>query len=231
MTTPAEILSLAGNIMFLLLACFDRIGRGGLQPLFHWAATHIGSTTGGAGLRRPAALDGPALMGLDFFTMVLSSFKPCIYDLKIVRQAPIILYTDAEWTVTPQLIKKGLGAILWDGDDVWAAACSCPDEVVAALHHRETQIIPLELLANAGALHTYGQQLRGREVIAFVDNQSVCAALSKGANRSHDIQGFTTAWHALANSEAAGCGSSGFRATRTLLTNSVEAVLLPTPRL
>ena len=56
-------------------------------------------------------------------------------------------------------------------------------------------MIPLELMAAAGMLWTYRNQLRGREVLFFIDNQSVCCALTKGCSRSWDIQAMTTAWH------------------------------------
>ena len=48
-------------------------------------------------------------------------------------------------------------------------------------------------------LHTFSDVVQGRDVIFFIDNQSVCAALAKGATKSDDLQAFTTAWHARAH--------------------------------
>ena len=45
---------------------------------------------------------------------------------------------------------------------------------IHALSAQMTQIIPLELMAAAGMLETYGEQLRGRDVLFFIDNQPVC---------------------------------------------------------
>ena len=73
-----------------------------------------------------------------------------------------------------------------------------PEHILRALKPRETQIIPLELLASAGLLYSLGEQVRGRDVIFFIDNQSVCAALAKGCSKSEDLQAYTTCWHRLA---------------------------------
>ena len=66
-----------------------------------------------------------------------------------------------------------------------------------SLLSRETQIIALELLAVAGALSTFRDIIAGHDIIVFGDNQSVCAALSKGASKALDIQFFATAFHTL----------------------------------
>ena len=66
------------------------------------------------------------------------------------------------------------------------------------MHFRKTQIIPLELLAALGVLVTYADILRGKEIIFFIDNQSVCAILTKGISRSRDIQILATSWHLFA---------------------------------
>ena len=72
-----------------------------------------------------------------------------------------------------------------------------PMRIVNSLAPRDTQIIPLELIAAAGLLVTYGERLRGQEVIFFIDNQTVCSCLTKGVSRSRDIQHLSTAWHIL----------------------------------
>ena len=123
--------------------------------------------------------------------------KPRLYKIAQVRLAPVLVYSDAEWTVldSPPWFSKGLGGILFDGDTTLAASVEAPDELVAALSPRKTQIIPLELMAAAGMLSTFGGQLRGRDVLFFIDNQSVCCALTKGCSRSWDIQIMATGWH------------------------------------
>ncbi len=122
-----------------------------------------------------------------------------------MRRPPLIAYSDAEWEVQLEAcdstrmlgISEGLGAILFDGDATLAAAGQCPDEILVGLHARKTQIIPLELLAAAGLMYTFAGAFADRDVIFFIDNQAVCAALGKGASRSDDIQAFITAFHTM----------------------------------
>ena len=78
-----------------------------------------------------------------------------------------------------------------------ACSIATPMQVVNNLAPRTTQIIPLELIAAAGLLVTFGDRLRGQEVIFFIDNQTVCSCLTKGVCRSRDIQHLSTAWHIL----------------------------------
>ena len=79
----------------------------------------------------------------------------------------------------------------------YAAAVDTPQELIDALSVRKTQIIPLELMAAAGMLVTYGHLLRGEDVIFFIENQSVCCALVKGCSKSWDIQLLSTCWQLL----------------------------------
>ena len=108
-----------------------------------------------------------------------------------------MIYSDAEWTVLEcqPWLRKGLGGILWADGVCKAASVDTPDHLVTALSPRKTQIIPLELMAAAGMIHTYREDIKGRDVIFFIDNQSVCAALTKGCSRSLDIQIMASAWH------------------------------------
>ena len=139
-------------------------------------------------------------MGIEIFLKGIPLLKPRIYHLGTIRRPPVIIYSDAEWTVldNPPSIKKGLGGILWQpGELPYAAAIDTPQVLVDALSPRKTQIIPLELMAAAGMLVAYGHLLRGEDVIFFISNQSVCCALVKGCSRSWDIQLLSTCWQLL----------------------------------
>ncbi len=123
--TPARILSLCGSLMFLILACFSRIGRGGLQPLFFWAAKHAAAGPDASLSKRKHTLDSQALTALEFFQFAIEHFSPRIFRLSRVRRPPLIAYSDAEWEVQLEAcdstrmlgVSKGLGGILFDGDD------------------------------------------------------------------------------------------------------------------
>ncbi len=136
-------------------------------------------------------------MALEFFEFALRQLKPREFILSRAPAPPLIAYSDAEWARCKDsagnltdIFCKGLGGILFDGPRIEAAACECPDMVVQALAFRKTQITPLELLASAGVVFTFAPLFAGRDVIFSIDNQSVCAALCKGASRSDDIQAF-----------------------------------------
>ena len=85
--------------------------------------------------------------------------KPRLYNLGEIQLPPVIIYSDAEWTVLdkPSWLSKVLGGIMWEpGQEPWAAATNTPQLSVDGLSKREIQIIPLELMAAAGMLYTYG---------------------------------------------------------------------------
>ena len=112
----------------------------------------------------------------------------------------MVIYSDAEWSPPPHpplAFDKGLGGCIFVDDQMKGCALETPEHICNAMAPRQTQIIPLELLASAGVLNTFSSDVEGRDVILFIDNQSVCCALTKGSSRSRDIQTLTTAWHAM----------------------------------
>ena len=126
-------------------------------------------------------------MGMECYVRGISLLKPRLYTLGEIQLPPVIVYSDAEWTVLdkPPWLSKGLGGIVWEpGQGPWAAAVDTPQHLVDGLSRRETLILRLELMAAAGMLYTYGDKLRGKDAIFFIDNQSVCCALVKGCSRS-----------------------------------------------
>ncbi len=62
--TTARVLSLCGSLMFLILACFSRIGRGGLQPLFWWVAKHLAAEPQGSPSKTKYKLDPQAIAAI-----------------------------------------------------------------------------------------------------------------------------------------------------------------------
>ena len=195
-----EVMHITGSLIFLLMACFDKVGRGGLQPFYAWIADHADASSLWKTKGTKCPITSQLYIGIEFFVRVIPLIRPRVYHLGHVTRRPVVAYSDAEWTPRdpPLLPKRGLGGCIWVDDDSYACAIDAPMEVVNSLAIRKTQIIPLELIAAAGTLTTYAKQLEGRDVIFFIDNQSVCGALAKGTSRSRDIQNLTTAWHFLA---------------------------------
>ena len=98
------------------------------------------------------------------------------------------------------------------------------------LSERKTQIIPLELMAAAGMLSTYQVHLRGRDGIFFIDNQSVCCALTKGSSRSWDIQAGCRVWIEWVPSESnpADILSRESKSLYETPSGAIDTLLLPT---
>ena len=112
----------------------------------------------------------------------------------------MVVYSDAEWSPPPNpplAFDKGLGGCIFVDSVRKGCALETPEHICNALAPRQTQIIPLELLASAGVLNTFAEDVAGRDIILFMDNQSVCCALTKGCSKSRDIQTLSTAWHAM----------------------------------
>ena len=127
--------------------------------------------------------------------------------LGVVHPSPAVAYSDAEWTAhhPPLLPSRGLGGCILMGDDYVACSAITPTEILFSLAPRQTQIIPLELIAAVGLIYTFHDRLRGQDLIFFIDNQSVIGALTKGSSNSRDIQLLSTGFHAM-------CAQLGCRA-------------------
>ena len=73
---------------------------------------------------------------------------------------------------TSSLVATRSGGIIWKrGCKPRAAALDTPQHLVEALSNRKTEIIPLEFMAVASMLFTYGPILRGEDVMLFIDNK------------------------------------------------------------
>ena len=172
-----EIMTTAGKLIFLLMSCFNKMERGGLQPLFQWLSDHSAYSTTSKGnsddLKRTTVRPGlhaltdtfkitsSLAIGMEFFIRGIPMLEPRIYKLGEIRLPPLLFYSDAELTVLdkPPWLSKGLGGIMWEkGVKPSAAAVDTPQHLVDALSPRKTQIIPLELMAAAGMLFTYKEK-------------------------------------------------------------------------
>ena len=64
--SAAEILHLAGSLVFLLYSCFDKIAKGGLRPFYDWVTDNVDSATLWRTKDRLLALSPPLLGGICF---------------------------------------------------------------------------------------------------------------------------------------------------------------------
>ena len=107
-------MTLAGKLIFLRVSCFNNMARGGLQPFFQWLSDHSAYGTSDSHVSWIYKHDiTPGLaMGMEFFFKGIPLSKPRIYHLGAVRQPPVLIYSDAEWTVLdkPPWLREGWGA-------------------------------------------------------------------------------------------------------------------------
>ena len=197
--TLSEIMKITGILIFLLMACFDKLARGGLRPFFDWIADNSDSTSLWRTKLNPIKISASLMVGVEFFLFTIPLIKPRIYSLGIVQPLPVVAYSDAEWTVRepPLLPRRGLGGCIFIDNKYKACSINTPADILFSLAPRDTQIIPLELLAATGLLYTFRKDIENKDLLMFIDNQSVCGALVKGASRSRDIQQLTSAFHAM----------------------------------
>ena len=191
-------MKITGVLIFFLMACFDKIGRGGLRPFFDW----ISENSEACSIWRTklsVSITPGLLIGIDFFLYVIPLIKPKIYRLGIVHPPSVVAYSDAEWTALhPNLLpSRGLGGCVFQEPDYRAYSLNTPMQILFGLAPRHTQIIPLELIAAIGLVYTFQAHLHNTNLIFFIDNQSVCAALTKGSSHSRDIQHLATGFHAF----------------------------------
>ena len=108
------------------------MARGGLQPFFQWLADHsaYGSSDSQVLLTYKHDITPGLAMGMEAFIKGIPLLKSRIYNLGAVRQLPVVIYSDAEWTVVdePPWLRKGLGGITWDRSSVhvlpWIPQCT-----------------------------------------------------------------------------------------------------------
>lgn len=185
---------------FLLMRCFDQIARGGLRSFFDWISENVEVTSLWQNMNSRHFLTPSVLAGMEFFLRMIPKIKPALYSIGIIVPRRVVAYSHAEWTPAanlPLLPSKGLEGCIWSGNLHRACAVDTPMEMINAWAVRTTQIVPLELLAAIGTLLPFHTEVRGKDVIFFIDNQSVCAALPKGASTSCNVEHRTEAWHAL----------------------------------
>ena len=141
------------------------------------------------------------MQSLIFFVGVLKHLESRRIPLAYPTSPHESLYTDAAWEPSAEGPFAGLGAVSFSSAGAKAAAGIGPPGFIAALLDRETQIIPMELLAVIAALYSWVELFRGKLVIIWGDNQSVCSAIASGASIAEDIHALIAGlhWHCALN--------------------------------
>ena len=98
----------------------------------------------------------------------------------------------------------GLGALMLDPETKCYRYLSeiIPEHVMATFQHRENAVVVTETAAVLVALQVLANHLRGRDVLLFVDSESVEAAIVKGASSADDLSGLIDAiWRTAVKDE------------------------------
>ena len=96
----------------------------------------------------------------------------------------MVLYIDAEQAGRVGVVWVGI--FCWRG---WYAASRVPRRWRRALIPRKTHINLYELLAVTVAVRPFANELRGRRVVAFIDNAWALNMKIRGASRKGDANG------------------------------------------
>ena len=98
----------------------------------------------------------------------------------------MVVYTDAMYdsSRTPAGM---VGVVIFDPEDEEArwrfSSAAVPDVIISEFREREQYVGQLEVLAAVSAYTSRADQLRGRDVIHFIDNVGAYSGLGKGYSR------------------------------------------------
>ena len=164
---PAQQASkLAGRLNFAVSAAVGGTGGSRLRNIYHQAFA------GGA-------FSDDLARELLWWYDRLCIAKPALHSVGPAPQRTCTLYTDADGS-------GGIGAVLLTPNKKLFFMHKV-DSSALRLRDRETQIIPLEVIAALVATYAFKNELGGCSLIAFIDNQSGLGALKKGRSHASDV--------------------------------------------
>ena len=113
------------------------------------------------------------------------------------RHPPVVIYSDAssgeDTGPSPRM-----GWVIFDGSATpKGRSADIPQDVVDSWLPRKTPIFPAEAFAVYAAISEHLDQLRGRDVVVFVDNEAAAASLIRGSSSSLDVGVMAQAVHWL----------------------------------
>ena len=184
---PSHAKKLAGKVFFLLSTAFGRVGRPALASLFRHAA---GPEDGGD---EPFSWEVRA--ALEFLLALLPYLPPKRIIFGRRRRRPVLVWTDAAYSRSSDPPGR-LGAVVFDPEaDRWRhASMDISQEWLTRFAEKRQYIGQLECLA-AVAVYFSLPELRGRDVIHFIDNTGALSALAKGYTGDIDSARLVHAFH------------------------------------
>ncbi len=229
--TAAEAATLRGKTSFAGSQLTGRAMRGCERALIK--REHADSST---------AIDDNLLLTFEFIASALDLLPPRrIHLTHVASRRPLILYSDAEYTVNKPM---GFGFLVFAP---WLARPLggfgvVPDDLTQQFETRMTQIAIGETLAAISAFYSVPELFQNVDILHFVDNQSALASIISGSSKAEDIGAIACLYHLILGARGSrswleyvessanlsdGLSRMGERWCRTKLASELGAVVRP----
>ena len=162
----AELQKLVGKLNFAQTATMGKVGRVALRPLYDMV------------MRGGGQLDKRSRWALEWWVRLLPDMAPRMIR-PIGHLVDVRIYSDACTT------GGGLAAVaLFSGnEEVTVLLTGTADKKLLKSLETTNEIYGLEMFAMVSAVITLGEQLRGKRIMLFLDNNAASGALIKGSSR------------------------------------------------
>jgi hypothetical protein len=177
--SPDLSMKMAGRFGFVAYAVLGPVGASHI--------VHLYKKCHDMSCRNNPRLSSDLFQELTWWEKYLLSNKARTIRVSPNKVPEAVLYTDAEGN-------GGTGGVLIiDNEVLWFRSDARPLALSEyKLLPRKTQIVPYEAIAVKQALSKFSHLLLGRQVLIFVDNQSVLGCLRKGRCRKLDVHHIVT---------------------------------------
>ncbi len=172
--TPGAASKLRGVLGFMAREVWGKVARGGMRPL----------------IQREFADDPPWNLSLslmrafEFHVTLLHLDAP--RELRLAKHSvpPIVVASDGMFE---ENVGAGIASLFVDGSRRWGLCSRLPKELLSKWTYNVTPIQKVEGYAVLHGLLLAWRELRGRDVVWFIDNTSALASIVKGASRDVDL--------------------------------------------
>ena len=190
-----------GKLGWILQSAWGGVGRAAAQPLVSRTGTKNFLLPGGRPAPPETHLWTPELASMTQFFRTLFKFLPPLRrTLGATPRGRLLVYSDAQYS---QRGRKGLGVVVTDTLTNTSYMCGgeVPDDILAWMDsfgsQKKQKINQCELLAVIAAVMTFGDILRDRELLVWVDNVPALSAAVHGYSHAPEMASLSNALHLL----------------------------------
>ena len=136
---------------------------------------------------------------LDFVLKMLDVIEPRSVQIVGCALPPVVVYSDASYEEESSKPPR-LGWVIFDSfqQRPLAWTLDLDPAIVGTWLPRRQQIFAAEAMAAPAATSNIPASFRGRDVLWFVDNESACSTLIRGASTQEDVNGIAECVHVMA---------------------------------